>query len=177
MKGKDDRDECMPVNGQPSFERIVAEHGALVSRIAMSYEADPALREDLTQQILLAVWQALPNFRQDSSLRTFIARIAQNRSISYVAKQVRQPPVAEIPEELPASNPSPEESAIERSEHRLLLEATRRLPLPQKQVIVLVLEGFDYAEIAQMLNIAPNALALRLTRAKSSLKKMLEQQP
>lgn len=164
-------------NGLPSFDRIVAEHGPLVSRIAMSYEADPALREDLMQQIFLAVWQALPSFRQDSSLRTFIARIAQNRSISFVAKQVRQPPVTEIPEGLPADHPNPEQSAIEASEHRSLLEATRRLPLPQKEVIVLVLEGFDYAEIAKMLNIAPNALALRLTRAKASLKKMLEQHP
>lgn len=164
-------------NAQPSFDQIVADHGPLVSRIAMTYEADATLREDLTQQIFLAVWQALPNFRADSSLRTFIARIAQNRSISFVAKQVRQPPVAEVPEELAANSPSPEERAIEASEHRLLLEATRRLPLPQREVIVLLLEGFDYAEIAGMLNIAPNALALRLSRAKAGLKKMLEQQP
>jgi RNA polymerase sigma factor (sigma-70 family) len=166
-----------PLNGHPSFERIVAEHGALVSRIAMSYEADPALREDLTQQIFLAVWQALPSFRADSSLRTFIARIAQNRSISFVAKQVRQGPVAEIPDELASSMPTPEDSAIEASEHRMLLDATRRLPVPQKEVIILVLEGFSYAEIAEMLNIAPNALALRLSRAKAALKKMLERQP
>ena len=166
--------QAATANGHPSFDRIIAEHGPLVSRIAMSYEADAALREDLTQQIFLAVWQALPSFRADSSLRTFIARIAQNRSISYVAKQVRQPPTAEVPEELAAA--SPEESAIEASEHRSLLDATRRLPLPQREVVVLLLEGFDYAEIAEMLNIAPNALALRLTRAKAGLKKMLEQQ-
>ena len=168
--------QAATANGHPSFDRIIAEHGPLVSRIAMSYEADAALREDLTQQIFLAVWQALPSFRADSSLRTFIARIAQNRSISYVAKQVRQPPTAEVPEELAAASPSPEESAIEASEHRSLLDATRQLPLPQREVVVLLLEGFDYAEIAEMLNIAPNALALRLTRAKAGLKKMLEQQ-
>lgn len=160
---------------RPPFERIVAEHGALITRIAMSYEADPALREDLTQQILLAVWQALPSFRADASLKTFIARIAQNRSISFVAKQVRLPPTAEIPEKLEAADPNPEQSAIDASERRALLEATRRLPVPQREVIVLVLEGFSYSEIADMLNIAPNALALRLSRAKAALKAMLEQ--
>lgn len=157
------------------FERIVAEHGPLISRIAMSYEADPALREDLTQQILMAVWQALPSFRADASLKTFIARIAQNRAISFVAKQVRLPPVAEIPEKLEADQPNPEESAIDASERHALLEATRRLPVPQREVIVLVLEGFSYAEIADMLDIAPNALALRLSRAKAALKIMLGQ--
>src|SRR5262245_22117094 len=102
------------LNGEtPPFERIVAEHGPLISRIAMSYEADPALREDLTQQIFLAVWQALPTFRADASLKTFIARIAQNRAISFVARQVRQPPTAEMPELIESDQPNPEESAIE----------------------------------------------------------------
>jgi len=159
----------------PPFERIAADYGPLISRIAMSYEADPSLREDLMQQIFLAVWQALPTFRADSSLKTFIARVAQNRSISFVTKQARQGPVTEISERIEADAPSPEDSAIEASERRQLLDATRRLPLPQRQVIILVLEGFSYAEISDMLEIAPNALALRLSRAKTALRSMLEQ--
>src|SRR5262245_53980527 len=158
----------------PAFEQIVGDYGPLISRIAMSYEADPALREDLVQQILLAVWQALPSYRADASLKTFIARIAQNRAISFVAKRVRQGPTAEMPEFVESDEPDPEQSAIEASERKVLLEATRHLPLPQREVIILVLEGFSYAEIADMLSIAPNALALRLSRAKASLKKLLE---
>lgn len=161
----------------PPFERIVTDYGPLITRIAASYEADPSLREDLTQQILLAVWQALPSYRADASLKTFIAKVAQNRSISFVTRQVRQPPVAEIPEKLEADMLNPEESAIEASERASLLEATRRLPMPQRQVIILVLEGFSYPEIAEMLDIAPNALALRLSRAKTALKSMLEHRP
>ena len=161
----------------PPFEEIVAEYGPLISRIAMSYEADPAHREDLVQQIFLAVWQALPSYRADASLKTFIARIAQNRAISFVARQVRQGPVAEFPEQIETDEPDPEQTAIKASDRKMLLDATRRLPLPQREVIILVLEGFDYAEIADMLNIAPNALALRLSRAKASLKKMLEGEP
>lgn len=158
----------------PTFEQIIADHGALIARVAMSYEADAALREDLTQQIFLAVWQALPSFRADSSLRTFIARIAQNRAISYVAREVRRPQVAELSERIEADQPDPEQSAMEANEREVLLAATRKLPLPQRQVIVFVLEGFSYSEIAEMLDIAPNALALRLSRAKASLKAMLE---
>jgi RNA polymerase sigma factor (sigma-70 family) len=161
----------------PPFEQIVGEYGPLISRIASSYEADPGLREDLVQQILLAVWQALPSYRADASLKTFIARIAQNRAISFVAKQVRLPPTAEMPERVETEEPDPEQSAIEASERKMLLEATRRLPLPQREVIILVLEGFSYAEIAEMLDIAPNALALRLSRAKAALKKMMEGAP
>jgi RNA polymerase sigma-70 factor (ECF subfamily) len=158
----------------PPFESIVADFGPLISRIASSYEADPSLREDLTQQIFLAVWQAMPTWRAESSLKTFIARVAQNRSISFVTKQVRQGPVAELPERIEAEAPNPEEQVIKINEREMLMEATRRLPLPQRQVIILVLEGFTYPEISQMLEIPPNALALRLSRAKAALKSMLE---
>jgi RNA polymerase sigma factor (sigma-70 family) len=158
-----------------TFERIISDYGALISRIAMSYESDPALREDLVQQILIAIWQALPGFRGASSLRTFVAKIAQNRSISHVAQQVKEPPVAAVPDELAASTPNPEQHADQVSQRRLLLEKTRLLPLPQRQVIILVLEGFSYEEIAEMLEIPLNALQARVKRAKAELKRLLEQ--
>lgn len=160
--------------GLPSFERIVAEYGPLITRIAMTYEADPNLREDLTQQILLAVWQALPSFRAESSLKTFVAKIAQNRAISYVAREVRRPPTAEVPDTIEADELNPEETAIYANEREALVAATQRLPLPQRQVIFMVLEGFTYAEIAETLEIQPNALALRLSRAKAALKSAME---
>src|SRR5690349_5995673 len=112
----------------PPFEAIVSDYGPLISRIASSYEADPSLREDLTQQIFLAVWQALPSWRAESSLKTFIARVAQNRSISFVTKQVRQGPVAELPDRIEADAPNPEEQVMQMNEREMLMEATRRLP-------------------------------------------------
>ncbi len=156
------------------FEQIVADYGPLISRIAMSYEADPGLRQDLVQQVFLAIWQALPGFRGESSLKTFVAKIAQNRSISHVVKRVREPPVAPLDELAAVERSTPEDNVNSSRERQLLLRATQDLPLPQRQVIVLVLEGFDYAEIAEMLEIPANALALRLTRAKTALKSILE---
>lgn len=158
----------------PTFDRLVAEYGGLIARISQSYEADAALREDLRQQILLAIWQSLPNFRGEASLKTFVARIAQNRAISFVAKQVRQPKGSTLPEDLEAADPNPEQAAIAANRREMLVAATRRLPLPQREIIVLILEGFSYGEIGEMLDINPNALALRLSRAKAALTKMLE---
>ncbi len=157
----------------PTFEQVVGHYAPLVSRIAASYEADRGLREDLTQHIWLAVWQSLQTWRGDAPLKSFVARIAQNRAISYVSRQVRQPRAAELDNNLEADLPSPEEQAMEASERERLVAATRRLPLPQREVVVLLLEGFSYPEIAAMLDIAPNALALRLSRAKAALTKMM----
>lgn len=160
--------------GAPPFDTIVTDYGPLIARIATIYEADPALREDLTQQILLSVWQGLPGWRAESSLKTFIGRIAQNRAVSFVASQAREPFVSEINEGQAGDLPTPEDAVAASSERERLLAATRRLPLPQRDLIVLILEGFSYAEIGEMLKLEPNALRLRLARAKATLKKVLE---
>jgi RNA polymerase sigma-70 factor (ECF subfamily) len=69
------------------FAKVSSDYSGLISRIALSYEADPGLRRDLVQDILLAVWLALDSFRGDSSLKTFIAAIAQKRSITHVTRR------------------------------------------------------------------------------------------
>ena len=80
-------------SGSPGalFDLVVASHTGLISRIALAYEADPALRRELVQDIMLAIWGGLPRFRHESSLKTFVAGIAYKRSFSHVARAVRRP--------------------------------------------------------------------------------------
>src|SRR5688572_32410234 len=51
------------------YDRILRENGPAMRRVAAIYEADPARREDLFQEVCLALWQALPRFRGDCSER------------------------------------------------------------------------------------------------------------
>lgn len=51
------------------FERVVREYGAALARLAAAYAPDRANRDDLSQEILLAIWRALPRFRGESSTR------------------------------------------------------------------------------------------------------------
>jgi RNA polymerase sigma-70 factor (ECF subfamily) len=156
------------------FENVASDHRALISRIARSYESDGGRREDLVQQIFIAIWQALPHFRDDASLKTFVARIAQNRAISHVARRVRDRESGILSDQMAGNDPSPEDEANHSSMRRLLVGATLALPLPQREVVVLLLEGFSYAEIAETLKLAPNAVALRCARAKAALQAQLE---
>jgi RNA polymerase sigma-70 factor, ECF subfamily len=76
------------MTNEQTFDQIAREHDAMIKRIAMSYEARPHLAEDLVQEIYLAIWRALPSFRGDASLRTFVARIATNRAVTHVMRAV-----------------------------------------------------------------------------------------
>jgi RNA polymerase sigma factor (sigma-70 family) len=146
----------------------------MLRRIAAAYEADAALREELNQEILLAVWRALPAWRGDASLRTFAARIAHNRAVDHVAKQATRPRSAALDEAWPSAEPSPLETLEQRDTHARLLAAVRRLPLPLRQVTIQTLEGFTPAEIADVLGVNANTVSIRLTRAKAALRLEME---
>lgn len=156
------------------FEDVTARCTGLISRIAMSYEANEPLRRELIQDILLAVWIALPSFRGNSSLKTFVASIAQKRSITHVTRCAREPRKVELPEDLRASGLLPDEMAMRNDLKRQLAESIQQLAIPQREAIVLCFEGFSYTEIGQILGITTNAAMLRCQRAKTALKSIME---
>jgi len=141
----------------------------MIARIAASHEARPHLAEELVQEIWFAVWRALPAFRGDSSLRTFVARIAANRAATHVAKAVRTPKSEDAHEALVAPGDDPEAAALARDRNARLLMALRGLPLVSRQAVTLTLEGFGPSEIAASLGISANAVSIRLARAKEHL--------
>jgi RNA polymerase sigma factor (sigma-70 family) len=153
-----------------SFEDFEREFGPMIRRIALSYEVDGTLAEELVQDIWLALWRALPSFRGESALRTFVARIATNRAISHVRRNARHPRTMEMPEDLPACEPSPEHQAICKDQQERLVSAVRSLSLPLRQVTLLTLEGLTPREIADVLGITANAVAIRLSRAREALR-------
>lgn len=165
-----------PVTSAPPFDEILEDHLAMVCRIAAAYEANPSAREDLVQDILCAVWRALPRFRGKGGLRGFVARIAANRAVTHVQRALRVPDSTELPSDLAASECGPEAHAIASDDKDRLLKALRTLPIGSREPALLALEGLTQQEIADVLGITPNAVAIRMTRAKSQLRKLLGEQ-
>jgi RNA polymerase sigma factor (sigma-70 family) len=156
------------------FEEVVDLHRRMIERTVATYEANPEVARELVQDIFFAVWRALPTFGGRASLRTYIARIAHNRCVSHVARAAARPQIVTLENELPTAAPGPEARAIASSQRGELLEAIRRLPLGLRAVMTLTLEGFAAPEIAGVLGTTPNAVAIRLTRARAQLRDLLQ---
>ncbi|GAB2668560.1 RNA polymerase sigma factor [Arenimonas aestuarii] len=156
----------------PRIEDVLREHGPMLARIAGSYEAEPARRDDLLQEISLAVWKALPAWRGDASLRTFAARVAHNRALDHLAKEKRAQG-DELHDEHPDPVANPVRHAEAHQQRSDLVAAVRRLPLGQRQVVVLALEGFSQREIADSLGLEENTVTQRLSRARRQLNEWL----
>jgi RNA polymerase sigma factor (sigma-70 family) len=158
------------------FDQIAREHHGMIKRIASSHEAEAHHVEDLVQDIYFAIWKALPSFRGDSSLRTFVARIATNRAVTHVARAVKIPPSLELSEHIPAPGENPESQVIALDRSARLASAVRSLPLAYRQTAMLALEGLAPKEIADVLGITTNAVAIRMSRAKEFLRRLMGDQ-
>jgi len=145
----------------------------MIWRICGAYEADRDLRRDLHQDVLLAIWRALLKFRGDANIRTYIARIAHNRAISHVGREAKRPRQGEPLDAIPAEAPTLEDRTDASVRKDRLSAAVRQLPLDQRQPVTLTLEGFAPREIAEVLGISANAVSVRLTRAKQTLREHL----
>jgi len=157
------------------FAKLLATHGPALRRLAASYARSANDREDLLQDIAIALWMALPKFRRECSERTFLFRIAHNRGISYFSKQ--RPIVPMSTEDLEANSEyvtdSPESSLSQEQQEHRLQHAVHSLPIIYRQVIILSLEGLEYKEIAQVLGITENNVGVRANRGRQLLRDLM----
>jgi RNA polymerase sigma factor (sigma-70 family) len=142
-------------------------------RIAASYEGRPAQRQDLVQEIALALFHALPRLREAGALRAFVARVAHNRGVTHLVAQRRDGRVDDVDETIADGRPGPESQVAAAQARDRLAAAVRRLPLGLRQVVTLALEDFAHAEIAETLGITVNNVDVRLSRARERLRREL----
>ena len=161
----------MPSDPDQRFERLIEQHGPALRRLAQAYANDAGDAENLFQEICYAVWRVLPSFRGESSERTFVFRIGHNRGLTHRSR--RKPPAVELDEALSDQTPGPDTLLTEALRRERLLAAVRRLPPAQRQVVTMSLEGLTTSEIAEVLGVTDNSIAIRLTRARKALREIL----
>ena len=145
--------------------------------------------EDISQEVFNKAYGALNVFRYDSEFSTWLYRICKNAVYDYVRKTNRNKTVslsdmtyddedekeAEIPDR--SGKYEPEKQLITNETTRLVREAIYELSEEHREVIILrELEGYSYAEIAELLSLEEGTVKSRLSRARIALKKKLEGQ-
>ncbi|WP_448551900.1 RNA polymerase sigma factor [Thalassotalea montiporae] len=161
---------------QQTFMQWMDSHEKMLKHIIMGFEAKPAIQEELFQEIALNIWQALPKFKGQASVKTFVAKIAHNILATHVAKAVRTVKADSELDDQPLTDASstPYQSLDKAQRQQRLRQAIRQLNFEQQQIVTLALEGMSYQEMADILSISVNLVGVRLQRAKTALMKLLE---
>ena len=143
-------------------DRIFREHYDSVYRLAVSMTGSPADAEDIAQETFINVLRALPKFRGDAKLSTWIYRIAFRVAVRSLAKRR---PSTELPDDIAASD---------QTLPLDLINALAKLPLRQRLVVLLVsVEGLSHDEAGDVLAIPPGTVASRLHTAREKLRRLL----
>lgn len=162
--------------GDPDdLHRLVVEHSDAIFRLALSVVRDRALAEDVAQEALVKAWLALPTFRGDSSIRSWLLRITHNTAISTLR---RRRAVVVDPHDLPERRRGVVPSVESRVQGHVVMdefvEALDTLDELSRSIVVLrELEGLSYEEISEVLAIPMPTVKTRLLRARRRLGNVL----
>lgn len=161
-----------PSERDTQFESWIKDHMAILYRVANAFAAG-ADRHDLIQELLLAVWRAVPQFRSDSKPSTFIYRVSHNAALTWKRSQRNyRRKMAEFA--AMAAVDTSGHGAAERSALDRLYAAIRELPELDRSLILLHLDGLSYREAAEIHGLSETNVGARLSRARTRLAKSLE---
>lgn len=169
------------------FDEVVHRHQRRVYRVLYVLLRDRDEADSLTQECFLRAYQNLDRFRGESSLQTWLLRIAVNlakdharsRKVSFWKQLLGMGDKNGEPEhfDLPAPGPTPEQAMLARAEVQAMWKAVAALSLQQQTVFTLrFVEELELSEIAGVLNVQVGTVKTQLFRAVHAVRSTLREQ-
>jgi RNA polymerase sigma-70 factor (ECF subfamily) len=146
------------------FETIYKTYWQKVFRLCMGYVNDIDAAKDLAQETFIKVWKQLPKFRNESSIGTWIFRIASNTCLRQIQKESKMPK-SELPLEI---RDEISETNIEK-DIQFLYQCISELQEVERIIISLELEDMNQKEIAEIVGLSEGNVRVKIHRIKEKL--------
>jgi RNA polymerase sigma-70 factor (ECF subfamily) len=149
------------------FDEWMDNHKGVFFKITRAYAFNPYDRDDLFQEISIQVLNSIPKFRGDSSISTWIYRVALYSAMAWSRKEKKHLKRN--------TNLSEQEYLLtenaEASDDKLdwLYDQIGSLNEIDRSIMLLMLEGYSYKEIADVLGISENNVGVKISRIKRKL--------
>ncbi len=158
-----------------AFEELVHQYQDRIYNLCRYMLRDTRNAQDAAQDAFLKAYKGLKDFRPDSSLYTWIYRIAVTTCLDYKRKSRRESLRNEpLTEDLPSDERSPHQVYESRKVTESIQAALEKLPKKLSTVIVLrEIEELSYEEIAEVLQISIGTVKSRIARSREQLRRIL----
>lgn len=153
---------------QDTLDRWLSDHSGIFYKLVRVYAFNHHDREDLFQEIVLQVWNAIPNFNHRSKESTYVYQVALFAAMAWERMETRHSgriePTADIGERMilqpgPANDPRLDWIYMQISKMKVV----------DRSLMLLLLEGYSYHEIASLLGLTESNVGSRLTRLKTKI--------
>lgn len=158
---------------QPSrsdFESLHKQYHAMVLHLCRGYvKGDREQAHDLSQEVFINAWNALPSFRGEASHKTWIYRITVNTCLMWIRKEKNRTSVA-LDESRELSVPDVQAT---NEQIEILYKSIGELEEVDRLIIMMVLDELEYEEISRVMGITENNLRVKVHRIKQRLKTLM----
>ena len=154
---------------EKDFLEMIGAQKRTIYKVCYIYANDQDDLNDLFQETVLNLWKSFPRYRGDSTLNTWVYRIAMNTCITFLRRSSSRPQTVPITAQVASSLETDEETA---SRLRDLYRLINQLGKLERALIFLWLEERSYQEMADILGLSKANVAVKLTRIREKLKKM-----
>jgi RNA polymerase sigma-70 factor (ECF subfamily) len=150
------------------FGEWLAAHEGILVKVVHAYAFEHADRQDLSQEIAVQVWRSVDAFRGESSVPTWMYRVALNTALAWTRREHRHQRFKE-PLEGMESILTTESSAKPDPRLEWLYRQIAQLKDVDRSVALLLLDGFSYKEIAAVTGLTESNVGVKINRIKSAL--------
>ena len=150
-----------------TFNDWLAGHKGIMFKVVHAYAFEHADRQDLFQEIVIQIWRSVDAFRNESSVPTWMYRVALNRAIAWTRKEDRHQRGKQPLDHVQGLLTTSAETRDPRIEW--LYQQIAQLKAVDRSVALLMLDGFSYKEIAAIVGITESNVGVRINRIKSAL--------
>jgi RNA polymerase sigma-70 factor (ECF subfamily) len=155
------------------FRQLISDNHERIYRICSYHSSSRADCDDLYQQVLINIWQALRTFRGEAKLSTWIYRIALNTSIDFTRSEDRRLHQRQK-FELETSTHATKDDRWQKIQEEKMLEELKsqiiQLSIVEKLIMSLVMEEVTSKEIADIVGISEVNVRVKIHRIKENLK-------
>ena len=169
-----DLQERIRAGDESAFDSVFRTHYAHLVRMAQSVVREPALAEEIAQEVMLELWRRRESLQVEQTFRAYLIRSTRNRALNHIRHQrivEREAAAAAVD---PPSSPSAEDEVLGVELERAVRDAIDGLPGDCREVFQLSREqGLKYAEIATALEISVKTVEKRMGHALAELRQRL----
>ena len=151
-----------------AFAELIRKHQGLLFKVTSIYTDNKTDQEDLFQEVVYQLWKSFDSFRNEAKISTWMYRVAMNTAITQLKKRKHRPDKVPISEEILSTSENKDDIYEERI--RMLYKQIEGMNVLEKGLMLLLLEGNSYKEIAEITGLSDTNVGTRISRIKKKLK-------